>query len=166
MSWLHKTSRSWGQIPFSDPTEYARDPYSRINRDNPRMPNKKDMTEKSPGMGTNRHSNEEISGDMGDDKESNSLSSFHEIENKLYEGQIMDEDPSGKPRPRTEDRGGPAVGDSPSVLGMEDDGYGSFILRHTPNDSTTKEVANSNLMRSLRNPARRVNLRGKNVNIL
>jgi hypothetical protein len=29
--------------------------------------------------------------------------------------------------------------------GTEDDGYGSYILRHTPNDSSTNEVAMDNL---------------------
>ena len=173
MSWFNKLSdqrRYRGQIPFSNPAEGKDDTHNPQNPDYPEKKDKKNMTEVSPGMGSEKHRPKEISiNDMAHGNDSDStyvdpLSSRFDVDSELYGGQIMEEGPGGNLRPRDSDQGGPSIGDSPSVLGIEDDAVGSYNLRHTPNDANTKEVSINNFLRSLKNKSK-VNVNGLNVNV-
>ena len=168
MNWF-KQAREWGQPNQFSIDLKQDDEYSKKNPDYPYKSRKRHMTEDSPGMGSDTHSTSEQSGQGTNENQSNSLTSFHEIDSKIYEGQIMDEDHTGRPRPRTDDRGGQgsSIGDSPSVLGMEDDGAGNFVLNYTPGDSTTDEVAIKNNLRFQNRPSTRVvSYNGRNVNVM
>lgn len=169
MGWFKKIARDWGQIPFADPTENwesVNDPYSRTNRENPRRSKKKDMTQDSLGMGSSSHNSDEVSG-TDNASDVNSLSSFHNIDSTLYNGEIMEEGVGGSVRPRTDDTGGSSVGDSPSVMGIEDDAYGSYVLRHSPNEDSTNERAMKNYLNFQKTkPSKRVSLNGINVNVI
>ena len=178
MSWFSKISRVRGETPMGL-DEIFEDNYSRQHR-NPRDIKKKDragaglITTLGPSA---QHSSNEISienvssidgspGSNRDDNKVNSLSDFNQIDSKLYEGQVMEDTVDGV-RPRTDNKGGPgsATDDSPGVLGVEDDGAGSYILRHTPGDrNTTQEAIRSNLDFQKR-PSRRREYNGYAVNV-
>jgi len=78
----------------------------------------------------------------------------------------MDEGPGHTPRPRTTDTGGPSIGDAPSVLGIEDDAYGNYVLRNKPNDTTPKQRILDLLNFQRKKPKRRANVNGNFVNVI
>jgi len=166
MSWFSKIGRSWGQIPFADPFEAWENPYNRYNYENPRERKKKDMTQDSLGMGTETHNPQEVSINGPNESQVNSLSSFYDIDSKLYEGEVMNEGPGHKPRSRTDDKGGPSVSDSTDVIGIEEDAMASYIFKNTPDDATTDEVKIKNFLRFQNRPSRKTNLNGQFVNII
>ena len=170
MSWFKKIARNWGQIPFADPTENweaVNDPYARYNIENPRRSKKKDMTQDSLGMGSSSHNSDEVAG-QDNASDVNSLSSFHNIDSIMYNGEITDESPSGgNPQSRNEFTGGPSIGDSPTSLGMEDDALGSYILRHSPDEDTAGERSYENFINfQKRKPLRRASVNGFNINVI
>ena len=169
MSWFIKISREWGQ-PNQFSLDFDKDPYSKKNPDYPWKSRKSRMTEDSPGMGSDTHSTTEQSGQGTNEKQPNSLTSFNTTD------EIMDSGITGEDRPRTWQRGGPSIGDSPmgagagAASGTEDDGAGSYILRHTPNDSTPEQVARRNNIKNdlkfqNRPPKRVERYHGQNVNV-
>ena len=170
--WLKKISdrsRQRGQIPMSDPADGRQDNYSLLNPDYSYKYKKNVVF--SPGMGTDTRDTGEVSGNdivRGNDSEKkyNSFTSYYDVDSKLYGGELMNEGEGGTVRPRTSDRGGPSVGDGPGVLGMQDDGWGSFILNYTPNDVGTQEVAIKNYLRFQKKPSRKVNVNGQMVNVI
>lgn len=166
MSWFTKISRRpWSEIPFTDrEVRPNTNPYSTKNEDYPEKSNI--TTIDSPGMGTNQHNNSEVSGDGESDSQVKDLTSFTDIDSIMYEGQVMDEDTGGKPRPRTTDTGGPYIGDQPMVLGLPDDAAGSFVVNYSPNEKTPQEVATDNFLNFQNRPSRKVQLNGRSVNIV
>ena len=166
MSWFSKMARDWGQIPFSNPAAEWDNPYSRDNPDNPRAKKKKDWTQESLGLGSDTHSTTEMSGQGTNPKQPNSLTSGNEVDSQLYDGEIMDEGVGGKVFPRTTETGGPSVGDGASVLGVENDGYGAYVLRNSPGDATVKERQIDNLLRFQKKPSRTVNINNQRVNVI
>ena len=170
MSWFIKIAREWGQIPFGLSDKIDFDPYSRKNPDYPHKSRKSNMLQDSLGLGSDKHSDNETSGsDYENGKYNtfiNSLTSGHDVDSKLYNGVIMDEGPGHTPRPRTTDTGGPSIGDAPSVLGIEDDAYGNYVLRNKPNDTTPKQRILDLLNFQRKKPKRRANVNGNFVNVI
>ena len=165
MNWFKK-AREWGQGPPFSLTEVADeingDPYARENRDNPRQKRKKDLTQDSLGLGSDTHSQSEMAGNGPNELQPNSLTSYHDIDSILYNGEIMDESPIGStPRPRTTDTGGPGVNDQPDTLGiMDEGGMGSYVFRNPPDKSPMEVILQNTPSR------KRTKLNGKFVNII
>jgi hypothetical protein len=163
MSWF-KESRNWGQIPFADPTEGTEDPWARNNPDYPEKKKKKDALQESPGMGTETHNSQEESGNGTDLNQIDSLTSGYQIENSLYNGEVMEETPTGATLPRTDFQGD--SGDASTLGGEEDDGGGSFLLRQSPNERSPEEEKRNTFLRSLKRPSQKRNVNGHDINIL
>ena len=176
MSWLKKVARDWGQIPFADPSSYLRgpgsyspenDPYSRKNPASS-LPKKKDRMQNSGlgGMGGGQHNQEEVSGDKPNEKQPHDLSSFYNIDALLYDGNLMDEDQTGKVRPRTEFQGGVAGLEPTNHLGIIEDS-GPNLIRETPNDKDPREVAITNFLQFQNRPSNmRRRLNREDINIV
>jgi len=167
MSWLNKVSkrRYLGQPPdLSERPSFDGDPYSRQNPDYPEQPNKKDMTQDSLGLGSERHSPNEtsINERSNDSSETNSLTSGFERDFSFY-GRLMNEDPGGKKRPATDDRGGPGSLEGPDVF----PGHQEYnpLTSDTPNDSTPEQVANDQYLRFQNRPSRKVKINNQTVNV-
>ena len=159
MSWFAKISRVRGQPSDMGPDDLFEDPYGRSKT---RTPKPKDRMQGSLGLGSETHGPNEMSGNGLNEKQINSLTSGYNKD------EITDETPMGEEVSRTEFKGEQgATRDAPSVLGMEDDGAGNFILRHTPNDSSTNEVAIRNYLRfQQRRPSKTISINGHNVNVI
>ena len=172
MSWFTKIAvavRNRGQLPMGI-DEIFDDPYSRKHK-NPRSLKKKDLFQGSLGFGSEAHDADEQSASGPNKGQVNSLSSFNEIDSKLYEGHVMNDKPAGMGvAPREDFRSD--TGDSPTgsgagaPRGSTNDPGGDFEKKYTPHDSTPQQVAKRNNLNFQNRPSkRRVSYNGHVINV-
>ena len=165
MAWYKKAAR---MIPFSSPV--LQDPYSQVNKDNPRMPRDKDRFNDLSGFGGNiRGTSVPGAGVASGDMSGEDLNPADNISSDPDTDELRDEGPGGTEHPRAGTNGGYPWLESNVMFGDEVGGTINDMDIAMAGDRTAHETALRNyeeFQRRRSSPSRTVRVRNQDVTIL